>query len=93
MKLVALGRKKMVALDLLSEVTEALEHVAVSFEKKGFSELDVVTAANIAGATGNFVQIVARHVRKHMVLDLKVQSTHKPIHQELSDHVGANYIA
>ena len=68
----------MVALDLRSQLSQAVEHLAVAVEEIRFGELDVVAAANVAGAAGDFVQVVARHVGEHVVLDLKVQAAHEP---------------
>ena len=83
----------MVALDLRRELAQALEHLAVAVQEIRFSEIDGVAAANVAGAAGDFVQVMARHVGEHVVLDLKVEPAHEPIHQELGESVGANDVA
>ena len=88
--LITLERQQMVPLHFRRQLAEALKHLAVTVEKGGLRELNVVTAANVAGAAGDFVQIVAGHVREHVVLDLEVQPSHEPIHQKLRRDAGAD---
>ena len=91
--LVALERQQMISLDFVGQLAQALKHLAIAVEKGGLGELDVMMAANFARAPGNFVQVVARHVREHVVLHLEVQAAHEPIHQKLRNDIAADGVA